>query len=344
MTQKTNGGHYRLVEASIWLILLVGPLAGLFTMKLPTWQYATGAGLIVGFGAVYLCAHTIRAHRNDTVNAALWVLALLLPMIGVTAIMGVWGATMLPYITATTGSLMTVRMHTLVNLTIISVFSVYVVFIGNLTTWIFFGASVLIAATVGTQVSATRLSDERVHLAAELELARQRESIYRDVHDLLGHSLTVINVKASLARKLVDVDKQEAAKELDEIVDLSRQSLEDVRRAVRTSHTPSLTTEVEAARSALAAAGIEPRISVHAATESPLFGWVLREAVTNVIRHSQATECEITVTPHKLVVADNGIGLPPGTRLASVTDRVRAAGGSLVVPPTDSGTRLEVTV
>ena len=96
MTQKTNGGHYRLVEASIWLILLVGPLAGLFTMKLPTWQYATGAGLIVGFGAVYLCAHTIRAHRNDTVNAALWVLALLLPMIGVTAIMGVWGATMLP--------------------------------------------------------------------------------------------------------------------------------------------------------------------------------------------------------------------------------------------------------
>ena len=343
MTQKTNGGHYHLVEAGIWLILLVSPLAGLFTMELPTWQYVAGAGLIVVFGAVYLCAHTIRVHSKDTVNAALWVIALLIPMIGVTAIMGVWGATMLPYITAVTGSLMPVRMHTIVDLAIISVFGVFVFLTGNLTAWIFFGASVLIAVTVGTQVSATRLSDERVHLAAELELARQRESIYWDVHDLLGHSLTVINVKTSLARRLVDVDKQEAAKELDEIVELSRQSLEDVRRAVRTTHTPSLTAEVEAASSALAAAGIEPRINVHGATDSSLFGWVLREAVTNVIRHSQATECEIDVTPHRLVVADNGIGLPPGTSLGSIADRASAAGGSLVVPPTDSGTRLEVT-
>lgn len=344
MIQKTNGGHYHLVKAGIWLILLVSPLAGLLTMELPTWQYVAGAGLIVVFGAVYLCARTIRAHGNDTVNAVLWVIVLLLPLIGVTAIMGVWGATMLPYITAVTGSLMPVRMHTLVDLAIISTFGVYVFLTGTVTTWIFFGASVLTAVTVGTQVSATRLSDERIHLAAELELARQRESIYRDVHDLLGHSLTVINVKGSLARKLVDVDKQEAAKELDEIVELSRQSLEDVRRAVRTSHTPSLTTEVEAARSALAAAGIEPRISVDGAADSPLFGWVLREAVTNVIRHSQASECEIVVTPHKLVVADNGVGLPPGTRLVSINDRISAAGGEVALPPTNSGTRLEVTV
>ena len=64
MTQKTNGGHYHLVEAGIWLILLVSPLAGLFAMERPAWQYAAGASLIVVFGAVYLCAHAIRAHRN----------------------------------------------------------------------------------------------------------------------------------------------------------------------------------------------------------------------------------------------------------------------------------------
>lgn len=342
MSRATTDDDYTAVQTGIWLIFLAHPLFLLVVRDMPLWQQVAGTILVVITGWAYLRAHRVRLADDDNLNGIAWLTALVIPLAGLSTLIGAWAATLLPYITSVAAALMSARSSIIANALIIGGYGIFVLATQDLPTLIFFGVSATLSLVVGVQVRTERSIGERRNLAAELELSRQRETIYRDVHDLLGHSLTVINVKSSLARKLVDVDKQRAAQELDEIIELSRSSLEDIRRAVRTTYAPTLQHELEAARSALSAAGIETTITEDTHSDSPLFGWVVREAVTNVIRHSQATECEITVSPGRLVVADNGVGLPSGVRLRSITDRVQAAGGEVSVSSVN-GTRIEVT-
>lgn len=336
----TNRNRYLLLQTGIWLVFLVNPLIMLYLMDLPSWQRVVGAVIVIVFGVVYMLAHSSQVDLPP----GGWLVILTVLAAGLTWIIGPAATVTLPYIASVASSLLSLRGSMSLILIFIGIYGVYAFSLGTMHSWFYFGFAAIISLIVGIQVSTELLHEEELSLAAELELSRQRETIYRDVHDLLGHSLTVINVKASLARRLVDVDKHRAAQELDGIVEISRSSLDDVRGAVRATHTPSLAVELDTARSALQAAGIDARISADHEAESPLFGWVLREAVTNVLRHSHATECEITVTPDKLVVSDNGVGIAPGVQLASIAGRVHAAGGEVRLPPTDSGTRLEVTV
>jgi two-component system sensor histidine kinase DesK len=188
-------------------------------------------------------------------------------------------------------------------------------------------------------------------LAAE----RERMRIARDLHDLLGHSLTAASVKAQLAGRLVGRDDERAAAEIGEVEKLTRQVLADVRAAVAGYREVSLAVELATAREVLGAAGIAADLP-GAVDEVPaslreLFGWAVREGVTNAVRHSQASRVTVRVSPSSVAVTDDGRPAPsvgsraPGSGLAGLAERAAAAGGRLEVGPLpDGGYRLAVTV
>jgi len=187
---------------------------------------------------------------------------------------------------------------------------------------------------------------------AALVVAEERNRFARDLHDILGHSLTVITVKAELANRLLDVDAERARTELADLERLSRDALADVRRAVEGYREITLPSELARAREALAAADIEAEIP-HSAEQVPtqlrdLFAWAVREGVTNVIRHSRAAHCAVTLAPNKVTVRDDGTGPPgnprPGHGLAGLRERATTAGAVVVTRPLDPhGFLLEVS-
>jgi two-component system sensor histidine kinase DesK len=220
--------------------------------------------------------------------------------------------------------------------------------------------SVLGAAFIGFAVvtlirsnSALRVArDEVASLAAEQERLR----IARDMHDLLGHSLTTVTVKTELARRLMRRDLERAEAELADVERLSRQALADVRAAVAGYREVSLAVEVATAREVLAAAGIEadlPRAVDDVPAElRELFGWAVREGVTNVVRHSRARTVRISVASRSVEVLDDGAGPGDdgpapgsgGAGLSGLAERVARAGGSLAFGPVPGGYRLRVEV
>ncbi|MFI6046421.1 sensor histidine kinase [Nocardia sp. NPDC051321] len=185
---------------------------------------------------------------------------------------------------------------------------------------------------------------------AELDIVEERNRVARDVHDILGHSLTVITVKTELAQRLIDVDLGRAKTELADIERLAREALAGVRDTVGGLREVTLRGELANARTALAAADIVADLpEVENAPHSELFGWVLREAITNVIRHSAAKHCTVTVTPSSIEVVDDGRGVgaavASGSGLAGLRARVKAAGGTLTLSaPEGGGVRVRATI
>ena len=166
-----------------------------------------------------------------------------------------------------------------------------------------FGLRAVMSRSVGLVVA----HEENARLAVDDERTR----FARDLHDILGHSLTVITVKAELAQKLLDVDVERARDEIAELERLSRDALTDVRRAVEGYRDITLPGELVRARAALTAAEIVADLP-HSADDVPsdlreLFAWTIREGVTNVIRHSGATHCEVRLTPTRAEVLDDGL-------------------------------------
>lgn len=165
---------------------------------------------------------------------------------------------------------------------------------------------------------------------AELVIQEERNRFARDLHDILGHSLTVVTVKAELAGRLMDVDPARARAELADLERLSRDALADVRRAVSGYREITLPGELARARSALDAAGICATLP-NTTDEVPsdlreLFAWTVREGVTNVLRHSGAENCEVILSAAAVEVRDNGRGADePGVGHGLVGLRERAA-------------------
>ena len=183
--------------------------------------------------------------------------------------------------------------------------------------------------------------------SAVLAVAAERERIGRDLHDILGHSLTTITVSAQLAQRLLDADPDAARAQLAEIERVSRQSLSDVRTTASGMQQVRAATEIASARSVLTAAGIEPEVPVAlpvlADDRAELFGYVIREGVTNVVRHARASRCTIRLEEEVVEVADDGVGIPVGrgrSGLAGLERRIGEAGGTLDVDSDTTGTRL----
>jgi two-component system sensor histidine kinase DesK len=195
--------------------------------------------------------------------------------------------------------------------------------------------------------------------AARAEVARlaaenERSRIARDLHDLLGHSLTTITVKAGLARRLAERgDAGRSLTEIGEVEQLSRRTLGDVRAAVSAHRDVTLTGELATAREVLRAAGMVGELPESVAETDPalseLFGWVVREGVTNVVRHSRANFVRISLGPRHIEIFDDGRGsgaapCGPGNGLRGLRERVEAFGGSLTVSSGFSGFRLRAEV
>jgi two-component system, NarL family, sensor histidine kinase DesK len=166
-----------------------------------------------------------------------------------------------------------------------------------------------------------RLKETRAGLAG-MAVAEERLRIARDLHDLLGHSLSLIALKTELAGRLIAADPDRAAREIADAEAVARRSLTEVRQAVTGYRQPRLATELTAARRMLASAGIDCRLEVPGTYALPpavdaLLAWTVREGVTNMVRHSGARHARITVevtgARAEAVLADDGAGPPTPT-------------------------------
>lgn len=208
-------------------------------------------------------------------------------------------------------------------------------------------------ATLAGYESAQRVTVRERNLRMEAELAalRERERIAQDLHDLLGHTLTTIAVKSELAARLLDADADRARSEIIEIRDAARITLKDVRAAVAGMHVTTVHQELARARSALSAADIRlvvegepPELdqAAHAA-----LGLALREAITNIIRHSGAETAHIRFAPEgALIIEDDGQGgvLNAGTGLMGMRRRIESLGGEMQIESRDTGVRVTLSL
>jgi two-component system sensor histidine kinase DesK len=191
---------------------------------------------------------------------------------------------------------------------------------------------------------------------ANAAVAEERLRFSRDLHELLGHTLTLIVVKAQVVRRLAQTDPAAAAAAGGDIEQIGRQALVEVREAVTGYRERAFADELDGARTALSDAGIE--VSVEAAgTPLPavadaIFGWAVREGATNVIRHSGARHCTIAVRraaeAATLEIRDDGTGGTPdgaGNGLRGLRERLTAAGGTLAATAVaEGGFRLVATL
>ncbi|MFC8227149.1 sensor histidine kinase [Streptomyces sp. NPDC057287] len=209
----------------------------------------------------------------------------------------------------------------------------------------------------GVTAAILTLSETVMELrATRQELARsaveqERLRFSRDLHDLLGHTLSVVVVKSEAARRLAPHDIDAAIAQVTDIESVGRQALTEIREAVTGYREGSLATELDRAGPVLAAAGIEAVIHRSGPPPAPqtdaLLGWVAREAVTNAVRHSGATRCVFTLGSARgrvrLTVTDDGAGPGrptgpvDGTGLKGLAERLAAAGGSLESGPGADG-------
>jgi two-component system sensor histidine kinase DesK len=193
---------------------------------------------------------------------------------------------------------------------------------------------------------------EEVELLATIA---ERERIGRDLHDLLGHTLSIITLKAELARKLFDRDAEACKQELSDIEQTARSALAEVRAAVLGFRATGLTHEIQCAQRALAAAQVKLTIHLEnfvmpAAIEN-VIALALREAITNIVRHAKASNCELRIfadTSHAcLHISDDGCAgiseknFAKGNGLTGMTERVQAIGGELILRA-EQGMHLEI--
>lgn len=214
-------------------------------------------------------------------------------------------------------------------------------------------AFILIAVSLGTGTGRVMsdLGQEHERTRDELTVTAERDRVARDVHDVLGHSLTVVSVKAQLAERMIDRDPERARAELIEIQTLTRQALAEVRATVGGLRAAGLDDEVAAAGVALRAAGITADLPTTTSVLDPrrrtVAAWVLREAVTNVVRHSGASRCVVTLEESRFSICDNGTcttEIVAGNGLRGLTERVAGTGGELRIGAAlQGGTELEVT-
>ena len=200
-----------------------------------------------------------------------------------------------------------------------------------------------------------RANDEIEHLAQVAE----RERIARDLHDLLGHTLTVIAIKSELANRLLPIDAARAAQEMQEVEQTARKALAEVREAVTGYRSEGIAAEVQRARRTLAAAGVQLTVSMEPVqlepAEANVLCLALREGVTNIVRHANASTAQLRVEVNgaslRMRLEDDGVGCgscegqsSAGNGLRGMRERVRQMGGSVEIAaaPGLGGTMLTV--
>lgn len=348
-------GWFGLFIAMIWLTWLIPPIVRRWTRGAE--GDAVLAGLfLIGFAALVAGSFLVfgRGGRRDLVldqpiDRRIWVVLALLVGLHI-ALVATLGATALPtaiYVAVVAIFHLPLRESGYVVLVVLVALLLVPILAPRteLADVPFYLAFVPVGIWLARQlgVRGERLAELNRRQRAELELVEERNRVARDVHDILGHSLTVITVKTELAQRLVEVDLARAKAEMADVERLAREALAGVRETVGGLREVTLRGELANARTALAAADIAADLpaEVPDPAHGELFGWVLREAVTNVIRHSAARHCTVRVSATSIEVVDDGRGIDAvtgsGSGLTGLRERVRAAGGTLTLATPEGG-------
>jgi two-component system sensor histidine kinase DesK len=207
------------------------------------------------------------------------------------------------------------------------------------------------------------LTSQKIRSKAKLQLAQEeieqlaklaeRERIARDLHDVLGHTLSVIVLKSELAGRLFERDPQRARQEIGEVEQVSRKALSEVREAIRGYRSEGLAAEIDRAHRTLDAAGVtltcESKPPTLSAAEETVLALAVREAVTNIVRHAQASQCHMRFVSENgrtsLTVADDGRGniRQEGNGLRGMRERIEGLGGHFSIDG-KQGTRLHIDI
>jgi len=351
-------------DATVWVLFLFIPLVQLLLGSFAQWERLLGIAGVMGFIVAYVWAFSTQDTRavragdplpDLPIRVLLGKLAALI-LFSALALpaLGWWTTYFFPFFCSLVLFSTTLRRGIPTVITAVALLTA-----ASLTwnthpesRWMVLGAALsgltIIIARIAVELQERRTSAER-----ELALISQREAVGRDVHDILGHSLTVLTLKAEVARRLIERDPAAASRELNEVITLARGALADVRSTVTRLRSPDLANQVEATRTALSAAQIDVEM-IGSAQDIPerqraLLAWALREATTNVVRHAHATHVTVHLAPGLLRVSDDGIGLAgdkPGNGLEGLRSRIEQEGGSLTMTSpitrrTDSSSAVE---
>ncbi|MET7619716.1 sensor histidine kinase [Streptomyces sp. NPDC005408] len=339
----------KLLWIFIWLAFMGAPVSDLLRGEHTGRATALGWLGLVSFVAVYLVLvfrHTNRPLDRTVVHATLAVLVTLATVLALT--LGPVWLTLFVYASVSAGATLPLSQARVV----IPAITVAMVLIGLTTDnpGDILPAVVIPAllggfamAGVRQMVRTTIALREARATVAQLAANEERLRLARDLHDLLGHSLSLITLKSELAGRMLPDQPERAAQQVADIEKVSRQALVDVREAVTGYRRPTLPGELAGARTALAAAGITAEVPSEAPEvpekQEAALAWSLREAVTNVVRHSSARRCVIALTPRQtldgpvleLTVEDNGLGGSPsfGNGLTGLSERITEVGGTV---------------
>lgn len=359
-----RGRRWGWLFALIWLFFLGNPLGAIHDHAAGPVQ-VLGYVALVAFAATYIAVlawgRTMRhawrvsaplSHRWGAVGVLLALGLLTVPAAGP------HGLATLVYVSATAMMLLPLRWAwTLVAVLLVGVESSAFIVPNWRNEASGDGLGVMLAAlaVMGLRLAADRNSQLLIARdeVARLAVSAERERMARDMHDILGHSLTVITVKAELAGRLVASDPDRAGREIADVERLSREALADVRATISGYREVNLARELVNAKSALSAAGIDADVP-GALDEVPgerreLFGWAVREGVTNVVRHSGARHCWVRIGADHVEVVDDGQGVvpcpdgadeldrTPGHGLSGLRDRARQAGATITVGSGEGG-------
>ncbi|SKB06802.1 two-component system, NarL family, sensor histidine kinase DesK [Aeromicrobium choanae] len=204
--------------------------------------------------------------------------------------------------------------------------------------WVLFYLALILPAVCIFQVWLWQLMLQvrsRGQAEADLAAVRERLRLAADLHDVQGHHLQVIALKAELAERQLDRDPDAARASMAEVQQIARAAITETKEIVRGYRRTSLREEIANAAAVLEATGADVVVECSEELDRPLFALALREATTNILRHSDATSVRISAVPDRLTIVNDGAAEPTasshGSGLASLTERVAAAGGRLSV-------------
>ncbi|MDI6023359.1 histidine kinase [Leucobacter sp. UT-8R-CII-1-4] len=354
--QTSPWQRYGWLMSVVWLGFLYYPAVGLLESNAEGWAVTLGWSALVAFALCYLGGFILGMrdgwHAPSRPVIALFLAdalfaALTIPALG-------WGATsFLPFLMAYASYVLGVVWHWVtatlsVLLTLAAVVATYL--LGQRPAVMLLAVVVVMFVVNSINVWLITRSITADILRVDLATSEERESVARDVHDLIGHSLTVVKLKAELAMRLVENNPEAAKAEMSEIIRLTGEAISGVRSTVTGLRADGLAEQVSASTSALESAGITVTVVGEVTALSPAqaitTAWILREATTNVLRHARASKVEIAFAPGTARIHDNGIGeiAKPGNGLRGMAERAAAAGAVLHLESSaERGTEVSLT-
>jgi two-component system sensor histidine kinase DesK len=353
--------------SAVWLVYLISPVVGLFGHHHGVAWIVGGLAITVAFCAIYLSVLMYDDEHPRLARYGLVAIAVLAAL--ACAVYGKEWTPLWIYVSAATGMVLAPAGRRVAILGILAIGACYTFF-----SWLsHFGLGNFVAVLLPVLLIGLAMMGFRWQITLMHELAQARETVAklatneerlrlaRDMHDLTGQSLSMITLKSELAAKRLarlpsSAERDAVLTELGDIGRVSRQTLHDIREAVSGYRRPTLAIEVITARDALEAAGIglddDAELMLRSGTFDPdaeaVLAWCLREAVTNVIRHSRARRCRIRLADRmgelSLEVTDDGRGFadqdkenPRGSGLHGMSERLSAIGGRLSLAPAEPG-------